>query len=610
MKRTFKNTRGITLVALVITIIILLILSGISISALTNQGIFGKAQEAKKASEIANIKEQIQLAIYEKQLINTGNISEQELKDILEKHGTIEYETDNKTIKGIKTEKGYEILLADIYSGGTTEDTKKLLADGSWNSGKNVNSPKLMEGMTGVYWDASGNEVEVTVDNQDNWYDYTNKKWANAITKDSNGKTTGYWVWIPRYEYKITTPYTNTASTITVKFIPQTQTTVDSNYTYIHPSFRNGSKTASEISSGAIPFGNGEWDAEIPGFWVAKYPAGFQANTITNNNGTLSTNISNSSDTIVYSNANYHDYNSSYATNAISQSLSSKPKMSYPVFKPLTYAYNNISTGDIHTLAKEIKNGSSFYGLNASKTDSHQMKNSEWGAVAYLTQSSCGRSGTEVNMNNYYTSTSSPYRTAVTGVYANSTGTSSTTTLGKAYNETTIGVKGSSTGNISGVYDLNGCVWEYTAGYISNSYTSTYGSSYASTSSNTNGYQTLSTKYATVYPWNSSESNANNYNRYLGLKSGTYGYGDAILETSSTGSSSSGSWNADYSYFPYSSSPFFIRGGVYGYSSGAGVFAFTHGDGGPYFSHRFPRGFGRRLALRSFLEPCALLFGT
>ena len=48
-----KKSKGITLVALVITIILLLILSGISISALTNTGIFQKAKDAKQASENA-----------------------------------------------------------------------------------------------------------------------------------------------------------------------------------------------------------------------------------------------------------------------------------------------------------------------------------------------------------------------------------------------------------------------------------------------------------------------------------------------------------------------------------------------------------------------------
>ncbi len=44
MKKMFKRKdTGITLVALVITIIILLILAGISISSLTGSGLFGKA---------------------------------------------------------------------------------------------------------------------------------------------------------------------------------------------------------------------------------------------------------------------------------------------------------------------------------------------------------------------------------------------------------------------------------------------------------------------------------------------------------------------------------------------------------------------------------------
>lgn len=48
-----NKNKGITLVALVVTIVVLLILAGISISALTNTGIFQKAKDAKQASENA-----------------------------------------------------------------------------------------------------------------------------------------------------------------------------------------------------------------------------------------------------------------------------------------------------------------------------------------------------------------------------------------------------------------------------------------------------------------------------------------------------------------------------------------------------------------------------
>ena len=544
-----NKDRGITLVALVITIIILLILATISIQSLTNTGLFKNAQKAKD---------------------ETQNAAENQAKILNE------YEDElNKYISGNK---------------------KTLQADGSWNSTKKVNSPQLMEGMTGIYWDESGKEVEVNVDNQDNWYDYSASKreWANAVTKDSSGNVTGYWVWIPRYAYKIeTNRYTNTVGKISVKFLQGTTNKDESNAEIstaypettgatmsayvVHPSFTNGTSNH---------YMNGEWDKEISGYWVAKYPAGFQANTITNNNGTLSTTISNSSDTVVYSNKNYTSYLANMTTNALSQNLTSSgyasQKLSYPVFKPLTYAYNNISTGDAYTISKEIASASSFYGLNSTKTDSHQMKNSEWGAVAYLTQSSYGRNGTEISLNNYYTTESSPWRTAITGMCIDGTSGNKTTTLGNAYN-TKIGVNGSSTANVTGIYDLNGCVWERTAAYISNGNASlsSYGQSYANTTANANGYQTLSTKWATVYPYNSSsDSYTNNYSVYSGKKSTTYGFGDAILEISTTGYGST-SWNGDYSYFPDTSGPFFHRGGYYGDTSGAGLFAFGTYNGVP-----------------------------
>ena len=68
MKKTFKNSKGITLVALVITIIILLILAGISISALTNTGIFGKAKDAKQKSDEAALDQNTKLDEYESEI--------------------------------------------------------------------------------------------------------------------------------------------------------------------------------------------------------------------------------------------------------------------------------------------------------------------------------------------------------------------------------------------------------------------------------------------------------------------------------------------------------------------------------------------------------------
>ena len=63
-----EKYKGITLVALVITIVILLILAGISISTLTNTGIFQKAKDAKKASENAEVEQNKILDEYESEL--------------------------------------------------------------------------------------------------------------------------------------------------------------------------------------------------------------------------------------------------------------------------------------------------------------------------------------------------------------------------------------------------------------------------------------------------------------------------------------------------------------------------------------------------------------
>lgn len=66
MKKNMQN--GITLVALVITVIILLVLAGISISGLTNTGLFDKTQQAVSESQKAQIMEEVKLAYIETQM--------------------------------------------------------------------------------------------------------------------------------------------------------------------------------------------------------------------------------------------------------------------------------------------------------------------------------------------------------------------------------------------------------------------------------------------------------------------------------------------------------------------------------------------------------------
>ena len=99
MKNSIKNkNKGVTLIALVVTIIVLLILAGVSISTLMgDDGILNKAQEAKFATKIASYQEQISLYVanqmiedraFNKEDLIATNTSEVTISDIIQGIGT------------------------------------------------------------------------------------------------------------------------------------------------------------------------------------------------------------------------------------------------------------------------------------------------------------------------------------------------------------------------------------------------------------------------------------------------------------------------------------------------------------------------------------------
>ena len=143
------NNKGITLVALVITIIILLILAGISIQAITNTGLFANAKKAKEKSMEGQLKEEISLAIQSIQTeeIYKGNSVtletlaggqlQKELKDITAElaEGEIngeykdyEYTIDDKfnvtingPITGVRIKGSAEVQTGYVFEGSTIE---------------------------------------------------------------------------------------------------------------------------------------------------------------------------------------------------------------------------------------------------------------------------------------------------------------------------------------------------------------------------------------------------------------------------------------------------------------------------------------------------------
>ena len=115
--KIFTTQKGITLIALVITIIILLILAAVTIAALSgDNGILSNAAGAKQETEKAEILEQIRLDIYGEMADNGGaDPTEADIESIADNYGDISGTSFEDKI--LTTEKGsYKIKLSDIWT--------------------------------------------------------------------------------------------------------------------------------------------------------------------------------------------------------------------------------------------------------------------------------------------------------------------------------------------------------------------------------------------------------------------------------------------------------------------------------------------------------------
>ena len=404
----------------------------------------------------------------------------------------------------------------------------EFLEGTSYNTTQTANTPNLKDNMREVYWGNANGEIDEAIANntteidststvykEQNWYNYESQetdttnggtsRWANAIV--TVGDVDSYFVWIPRYAYRIiyfdTEPHENEyrAGTLTeedalangwivgysdargivnaeglrpTEVSSQTAISVNNKYFKTHPVF-----------DGDVNYGGWAEDDGTPvklqGIWVAKYEASRVSGT------------------------------------------------TIPKFEPGVSSWRSITIGNMFTYAK---------GYNTT-LNSHMMKNSEWGAVAYLTESKYGRNGTEITINNngttYYTGGGS----------------------GTAYVNNT---NQSSTGNIYGIYDLSGNSFEYVAGYhkVGDSSKLQNGSSFTA--------KKVSDAYSTAYDGISESVN--------------YKSGDATYETSN--------WNGDYASFGGSEYPFFYKGDcIINNEERKGLFCSATDSGQPYSGASF-----------------------
>ena len=396
-----------------------------------------------------------------------------------------------------------------------------------------ANEPVLATNIIPVYYDeTNGVWKKANSNNSDEtnkWYDYDNKMWANAVTVSETNRDTymkasvgtpismddvnTMWVWIPRFS----------ATGDTANYNGGTQSAPGAfNITFV-----NNTTTAHD----AFTFGS----EILSGFWVGKFETShntLSSSTTDNNLGCTSDTCSNANGIIIKPNV---------------QSL----------------IYNNVSNFFYASLSMS-QTGNSF-GFDKTKDttlDTHMMKNNEWGAVAYLTQSIYGRctsstSCTEVGINNsssYITGTGAPagtYEDTNNGTY-----------------ETTLGQNASTTGNIYGVYDMSGGSFEYVMDVYTDGTKNWSGndSTYNSGFSGCLGSDCSSTYDGVAYPdskyYNSYTNEANYTNSNLQY---------ALTETKN--------WFGDDAYFVAGDYPWFVRGGAYDGGSYSGVFYCNHSGG-------------------------------
>ena len=291
------------------------------------------------------------------------------------------------------------------------------------------------------------------------------------------------------------------------------------------------------------------------------------------------------------------------------------------------YDENNTGGNDV-TL-----NGTTLYANNGEwaslhnlkTTTSHMLKNSEWGAVAYLASSiygagineETGESNVSINSAESTTSadadgTSSEYGITgcgpkdinrSTGSYSSvttSTGEVTLPALSSSHIENplacgdiahsyigNIGVLASITNNVYGIYDMSGGANEYVMGNLSDSPNKSYTNSYFS--------NPAKPPYVDIYL--STDFSSSNRPGWSVVSSISYLYnndictwgncgGHALHETKLYQSVSSNiqSWGSDYSYFVFSGSRWFLRGGIASSGSIAGLFySFSNNGGGNYF---------------------------
>ena len=417
----------------------------------------------------------------------------------------------------------------------------------SYTDTSGANAPELVEGMIPVVYDETKSSwVKQDLDKS---YAYQDQIWANAVTVMDENRATymsapagteipmddinTMWVWIPRYEYM----YTNLGDQyaggtqdqpgeIKVNFLSGTSTTPSDAANYkVHPAFTFG-------------------EQELSGIWFGKFETSIlESCTATNGD------VNKGCDLTTFT----------------------------PQIKPNVTSWRGARVSTFFQAIRAMQTTNyDVYGFSNTSGDVHMSKNSEWGSVAYLSQSKYGKYG-----NSNYTGTDkevainncSDHITGIGGDTVNAT--ESTITCDTNTYETTKGQAASTTGNITGIYDMVGGSGEYIMGVLADSNgnprsgsTDAYNSGFngsLSTGSYTSGINFPDKKYYDLYISTNITSNAGSLS--VTACNGGICYGHALSETRG--------WYKSSQYFVNQDGPWFGRGGFWNDNVVASIFYFS-----------------------------------
>ena len=598
-----QEISGITLIALVVTIIVLLILAGVSISMLTGQnGILNRSAEAKEKTEMAQSKEKVKLAVTAAIADGNGTLTIENLKKELANNGiTI---PDNATFP-VTVTTGNSTYQIDQYGNIKEASTVPQISytvtniDGSEITSSNLpESAKLNVTITNIseltvtsikIKNSSGTEItgatiDVTKGTISTQITENGKYIVEIVATDKKGKNAS------------ANPEIQVNGELKIANLEANWTAADSTnanddwYAYKDNSGTKAQVNAPKLADGmtAIKYSidsdlteGSKWANAMTKdgsmwVWIPRYAYRITYTDSTNRrsggtidiaflkettNEFLDSSIKGDIVTAINADGTVPQgkwvlepaftlgtesiegfWFAKFEASNTNGTTTDNSNLTLQI-KPNVVSWRSITSLNMFTACQNLTSDSKYstYFNSKDNIDTHMTKNVECGAVAYLAHSKYGLNGDEIGIN-----TNSSYKTGIGND-------------GSSVYNTDAGKNSSTTKNVYGIYDMSGGAYEYVAAC----YTGYTNKLTANTDT------TYINKYIDVYESYSSSK-----------------FGDAVFETSSS-SSGSTSWFSDYSYFVDSSDPVFICGGHYNNGSNAGLFGFNSNGGDGYSSYGF-----------------------